>query len=56
MNFAHFLITEEVPPPCQVMRAEEDSEDQCRFGIMASPLVSGKVDEPIILDECTTGE
>ncbi len=46
----------EAPPPCEVMRSAEDNEDQCLPGILASPLVSGKVDEPIIEDEYITGE
>ncbi len=55
-EFRPFLITEEVPPPCEVMHSAEDIEDQCLPGIMASPLDNGNVDEPTIEDECTTGE
>ncbi len=55
-EFFPFLITEEAPPPCEVMRSVEDIEDQCLSETCASPLDNGSVDEPLIVDECTSGE
>ncbi len=55
-EFSPFLITEEAPPPCEVMRSVEDIEDQCLSETCASPLDNGNVDEPLIEDECTSGE
>ncbi len=51
-EFSPFLVTEEAPTPCEVMRSAEDEEDQCMSDTCASPLDNGNVHEPLIEDEC----
>ncbi len=55
-EFSPFLVTEEAPTPCEIMRSAEDEEEQCLSDTCASPLDNGNVLDPVIEEECTTGE
>ncbi len=55
-HFPNFLITEEAPPPCDLMRLAGDDEVQYLSGAWPSPLAIEKAHEHIITDEYSAGE
>ncbi len=55
-KFSPILTTGEAPPPCGPTRSVEDNRDQSLSDTSPSPLLMGKTDDTIVVNDHIDGE